>query len=282
MQLLLHLLRRLTLQQTLLHASHWLMQQAMPLHRPLPQLMLLPRCVSHLSLMRPRMRLPQAKAVELPQPLQAPSQASKAAVAQGRPQPLPDVLRSRWLWLLLKQQQQQQQPLLLELVRTRAVQPYWDSALAPAALSTGLLVSGLPRQAAWASAAPQPVIPQWLQRASGKARRALPLLPERGQHMLLLQPCERQLLQHGPLHEAARCPSRKTCHLALLHDQPSFDSGRWTLDAGGALTRMAADVAQVPGPEIFTSKWLCGLANGKGARKQEIPQQQRARKPCNG
>ena len=253
--------------------------------------MLLRCCVSHLALMRPRMRL-------LPLPLQAPS---KVAVAQGRPQPPRDVLRSRWLWLLLKRQQRQQPLRLLELVRTRAVQK-GDSALAPAALSTCLTASGLPRQAAWASPVPPwlpqrasgkaralPLLPQRLrgrheglpQRASGKAR-TLPLLPERGQHMLLLQPCERQLVQHGPLHEPARCPNRKTCHLALLRDQPSFDSGRWTLDAGGSLTRMATDVAQVPGPEISTGKWLCGFANGKGARKQENPQQQKARKPCNG
>ena len=68
--------------------------------------------------------------------------------------------------------------------------------------------------------------------------------------MLLLQPCEQQLLKHGPLHELARRPTRTTCHLALPHDQPSSDSGHWTLDAGhnagggsGALSRMAADVA---------------------------------------
>ena len=33
--LLLYPLRRLTLQQTLLHALHWLMQQVIPLYRPI-------------------------------------------------------------------------------------------------------------------------------------------------------------------------------------------------------------------------------------------------------
>ena len=51
------------------------------------------------------------------------------------------------------------------------------------------------------------------------------------------------------------------------------------LGAGGASTKTAAAVAQVPGPEIYTGKWLCGFANGKGARKQANPQQQKARKP---
>ena len=37
------------------------------------------------------------------------------------------------------------------------------------------------------------------------------------------------------------------------------------------MTRMAVDVAQVPGPEISTGKWLCGFANGKGAKKARKP-----------
>ena len=70
-------------------------------------------------------------------------------------------------------------------------------------------------------------------------------LAESGQQMLLLQtvlllqPGTRQPLQHGPLHEPARCPNpnRKACHLATLHDQPSVSLcctllvPHWMLDA---------------------------------------------------
>ena len=122
-QLLLQLLRRLTLQLVLLHDVHCSGLGC--------------RCLSHLALKRPWMRL-------LPLPLQAPS---RLAVAQGRLQPPQDVLRSRWLWLLLKRQQRQR-PLLLDIVRMRPAQ-HRDSALALASLSTCLMVSGLPMQAVW-------------------------------------------------------------------------------------------------------------------------------------
>ena len=109
-QLLLQLLRRLTLQQVLLHALHCSGIGC--------------RCLSHIALKRPWMRL-------LPLPLQAPS---RLAVAQGRLQPPQDVLRSRWLWLLLKRQQRQR-PLLLDIARVRPAM-HRDLTLALASLST--------------------------------------------------------------------------------------------------------------------------------------------------